>query len=107
MKRGELVIVSLPGDYGKPRPALIIQSDLFSESPSRTLLPLTTDASEAPLVRIRVDPSPENGLRRRSYIMADKTYTMPCAKIGPVCGQLDNRTMLKANRALAVFLGFA
>ena len=106
MKRGDLVVVSLPGEYGKPRPALVIQSDLFSEGASRTLLPLTTDATGTPLIRVRVDPSLENGLRLRSYIMVDKAHTMASAKLGPVCGHLDDQTMLQVNRALAVFLGF-
>jgi mRNA interferase MazF len=107
MTRGDLVMVSLPGDYGKPRPALIIQSDLFAQVPSRTVLPLTSDAVEAPLFRVPVDPSPENGLRLRSYIMVDKVHTLPRVKVGALCGRLDDRTMLQVNRALALFLGFA
>jgi mRNA interferase MazF len=105
--RGDLVTVSFPGDYGKPRPALIVQSDLFAEVPSRTVLPLTSDATGTPLLRVPVDPSPENGLRLPSYIMVDKAHTLPRAKIGAVCGRLDERTMLEVSRALAVFSGFA
>lgn len=107
LKRGDLVIVSLPGDYGKPRPALVVQSDFFSAVDSRTVLPLTSDGIEAPLFRIALDPSPENGLRLRSYIMVDKAYTMPRDEVGQVCGRVDDRTMLEIRQALAVFLGFA
>jgi mRNA interferase MazF len=101
------VTVALPGAYGKPRPAVVIQSDLFADIPSLTVLPFTSEQLDAPLVRIPVDPSPATGLQLRSYIMVDKTYTMPRAKIGPPCGQLEDRTMLELNRALAVFLGLA
>jgi mRNA-degrading endonuclease toxin of MazEF toxin-antitoxin module len=31
MMRGELVTLTLQGDFGKPRPALVIQADAFSE----------------------------------------------------------------------------
>ena len=56
MKRGDLVTVSLPGSYGKPRPALIIQSDLFDEHPSVTVLPITSELRDAPLFRITIEP---------------------------------------------------
>jgi mRNA interferase MazF len=107
MKRGDVITVALPGAYGKPRPALIVQSDLFLKIPSVTILPLTSDLIEAPLARVVVDPSPENGLQKRSQVMVDKAYTVPRQKIGSVCGHLDDRTMLEINRALALFLGFA
>lgn len=64
--RGDLVTVSLPGDYGKPRPALVIQSDLFAEHPSVTVLPITSHLVDAPLLRI--DIGPESGLERPSQI---------------------------------------
>jgi mRNA interferase MazF len=107
MRRGNLVVVSLPGDYGKPRPALILQSDAFSSLVSRTLLPLTTTEADSPLLRIPIDPSPGNGLERRSYIMVDKLYTMPASKIGKVCGSVDESTLIAVTRSLAAFLGFA
>lgn len=107
MRRGDLVTIALPGDYGKARPAVIIQADLFAEHPSVTLLPVTSELRDAPLFRLRVDPSAENGLRKASQIMVDKAHTLPREKVGATFGRLDDGTMVAINRALALFLGFA
>ncbi|WP_348524792.1 type II toxin-antitoxin system PemK/MazF family toxin, partial [Paracoccus marinaquae] len=61
MRRGDLVTVALQGDYGKPRPALIIQADQFSDLGSVVILPVTSTMVDAPLLRLTVAPSPENG----------------------------------------------
>lgn len=106
VKRGDLVTVTLQGAYGKPRPGLVIQSNLFAEHPSVTFLPLTSELVDAPLIRIRVEPSPKNGLQRPSQIMIDKTSTLPRAKISEPFGHIEDETMLAATRALIVFLGF-
>lgn len=99
--------VSLQGDYGKPRPALVIQSDAFSEASSRAVLPLTSTLVDAPLIRIDVAPTPENGLRAPSQIMVDKATTVPAGRLGPVFGTFDDGAMLAVNRSLALFLGVA
>lgn len=99
--------VALPGDYGKPRPALIIQSDLFTEHPSITVLPVTSELRNAPLFRIDVEPSVDNGLKKRSQVMVDKVTTVPRGKVGQAFGRLDDITLVAVQRALAVFLGFA
>ncbi len=107
MKRGDLVTIALQGDYGKPRPALVVQSDLFSEHPSVTILPGTSDLRKAPLFRIDVEPTAGTNLKNRSQVMVDKVQTVPCEKVGAAFGQLDDAAMLSINRALAVWLGFA
>lgn len=107
MKRGQLVTIAIPGDYGKPRPALILQSGLFDAHPSITVLPVTSELRDAPLFRIQVEPSDENGLRKPSQVMVDKPQTIARGRIGKTIGRLDEPTMLAVNRALAVFLGFA
>jgi mRNA interferase MazF len=107
VKRGDLVTIALSGDYGKRRPALVIQSDLFDAHPSVTVLPVTSELREAPLFRIRVEPTDDNGLRTTSEVMVDKTQTVALEKIGNTIGHLDDESMLAVNRALAVFLGFA
>ena len=107
MTRGDLVTIALSGDYGKPRPALVIQSDLFDAHPSVTILPVTSELRDAPLFRIAVMPSVVNGLRKRSQVMVDKPQTVARNKIGKTIGRLDDDVMLGVNRALAVFLGFA
>ena len=107
MRRGDLVAVSLQGDLGKPRPALVIQSDLFDVHPSVTILPVTSELRLAPLFRIAVNPSQLNGLSKPSQVMVDKPQSVAREKIGTVFGHLDDETMLAVNRALAVFVGFA
>ena len=107
MRRGDLVTIALQGDYGKPRPALVIQSDLFDEHPSVTILPVTSELRDTPLFRITVKPSDGNGLSKLSQVMVDKAQTMPREKIGETFGRLDDNAMLAVNRALAVFLAFA
>jgi len=107
VKRGDLITVTLQGAYGKPRPALVIQSNLFGEHPSVTFLPLTSELVEAPFIRVAVEPSAKNGLQKRSQIMVDKTSTLPRTKISAPFGHIDDETMLAVTRALIVFLGFA
>lgn len=105
MTRGDVVVVALQGDQGKPRPALVIQSDLFGALPAVTILPITGTLIDAPRLRIGVGPGAATGLSRPSQVMIDKPQTPHRAKVGAVIGRLDGATMLAVNRALAVFLG--
>ncbi len=107
MRRGDLVTVALQGDLGKPRPALLIQSDLFDAHPSVTILPITSELRDAPLFRVAVAANAGTGLNKPSQIMVDKPQSVAREKIGEVFGHADDETMLAVNRALAVFLGFA
>lgn len=107
MNRSDLVTATVPGDYGKPRPVLVIQSDAFQRLPSVTVLPLTSDLQEAPLVRIGIEPTYENGLREHSQIMIDKAATVPWRKVRDRIGRVDDDTMRRVDRALARFLGLA
>ena len=107
MNRGDLITVALPGDSGKPRPALVIQSDLFEDHATVTVLPVTTAATDAPLFRLPVEPSPDNGLRRPSFVMVDKAMSIRSEKLGAPFGRLAETDMIRVNRALALFLGIA
>jgi mRNA interferase MazF len=107
MRRGDLVTIALQGAYGRPRPALVIQSDLFDAHPSVAVLPVTSELRDAPLFRVRLEPNSMNGLHQPSDIMADKPQTVPRDKVGAAIGRLDDDAMLRVNRALALFLGFA
>jgi mRNA interferase MazF len=107
MRRGDVVTIALQGDFGKPRPALVIQSDLFDEHPSVTVLPITSDLRETPLFRVTINPDDENCLLLPSQVMVDKPQTISREKIGSTFGRLNNESLLAVNRALAVFLGFA
>jgi mRNA interferase MazF len=107
MKRGHIVTVALSGHYGKARPALVIQSDLFDIHPSVTILPITSELRDVPLFRITIEPNSENGLRYTSQVMIDKAHTVPHEKLSLPIGKLTDEQMLTITRALAVFLGFA
>ncbi len=106
MQRGAFVVVATAGDYGKPRPAVAVQSDLFVELPSVVVCPLTTTLrDDAGLFRLDVYPSARNGLRELSQIAIDKLTVVPSSKIGEVIGEADDALLLRVNRALALFLG--
>jgi mRNA interferase MazF len=107
MTRGDLVTIAMQGDFGKPRPALVIQANPFSESASVTILPITGTLVAAPLLRVTVQPSAENGLQMPSQVMVDKTMTVKRDKIGPAFGRLDADALVQVERCLAVFLGIA
>lgn len=107
MNRGDLITVAMQGDFGKPRPAVIIQSDLFGDHPTVTILPVSSEIVAAPLLRIAVEPTQVNGLRKPSQIMVDKAMTIRRDKAGPAFGRLDATTLGEVDRCLAVFLGIA
>lgn len=107
MRRGDLVTIAMQGDFGKPRPALVIQSNPFSELGSTTVLPITSALIAAPLLRVTVQPSEQNGLRKPSQVMVDKAVTVMQDKLGPAFGHVDTDAMVEVDRRLAVFLGIA
>ena len=107
MRRGDFVTIAIPGDYGKPRPALVIQADPFNEHASVTVLPVTSTLIDAPLLRITVEPDGGNGLQKPSQVMVDKTMTVRRDKVGAPFGHIGEDTMIEVERSLAVFLGIA
>jgi len=107
MRRGDLVTIAMQGDFGKPRPALVIQSDQFDAHATVTVLLVSSTLTDTPLFRLTVDPTPENGLRTRSQVMADKAMTVKRDKVGRVIGRLDDDTMIAVNRSLLLWVGLA
>ena len=105
--RGELVTTSLKGEYGKPRPALIIQAGLFSHLASKTLIPLTSDLMDLPLFRYTITPTKENNLKKTSQAMVDKIHTVPNDKISKPFGKVSSSQLIEIERLVAVFLGIA
>jgi mRNA interferase MazF len=106
LRRGTVVTVASPGAYsGKPRPAVVVQADRWLQAhPSVTLCPLTSTIRQAPLVRIAVEPSPRNGLRKPSQLMADKLFTVPLAAVGEMVGQLEPDVLVDLDLALRGWL---
>jgi len=105
--RGDLVTIAMQGDFGKPRPALVIQANHFSEHSSVTVLPITGTLVAAPLLRVTIQPTAENGLQKPSQVMVDKAMTVKRERVGPVFGRIDADTLVEVERCLAVFLGLA
>ena len=103
--RGDLVTIALQGDFGKPRPALVIQADLFDAHASDTQLPITSTLVAAPLLRVPLTPSAGNGLQKPSQVMVDKISTLPRSKISGPCGRLDEARMKAVDRALLLVIG--
>jgi mRNA interferase MazF len=107
VKRGEVWTVSATGYAGKPRPCVLVQADGFQATASVTVCVFTSDPIDAPLFRLLIEPSSENGLRLESRLMVDKLVTVPRERLGTKIGRLDDEDMLRLNRALMVFLGLA
>ena len=104
MKRVDLVTISLPGDYGKPRPALVVQSNLLAELESLVICPITSAVRDAAF-RVTVEPDDTNGLRVLSQVMVDKLSTLPRSKISEPFGWLDDERMKAVDRALLLVVG--
>jgi mRNA interferase MazF len=107
-RRGDVVSVAERGggDYaGKPRPALVLQADRFGETSSLIVCLLTSEDADAPLLRVRLEPSATLPLRTPSWAMVDKLTSVARARIGGVIGHASAEDMLRVERALVVVLG--
>ncbi len=108
VKRGEVWTVAGGPDYAsKPRPAVILQDNAFDATASITLCPITSQAVDAPLMRLPIEPSEQNGLRASSHLMIDKITTVSRKKLDSRVGRLSDEDIVRVNRALIVFLGLA
>ena len=107
MSRGDVVIVAAPGDYGKPRPAVIVQSNAIPDSHvSVVICPMTSELTQADF-RITIEPGPGTGLGVRSQVMADKPVTVRRQRVARRVGQLTAADMALLNAALALAVGLA
>ncbi len=107
MKRGDVVIVSVPGDYGKPRPAIVIQSDLIAQTDSVLVCLLTSTERATPLYRLALVPTDDNGLKLPSQIMTDKIHAMRRDRVAGPIGTLSANDMERLNTALSLVVGLA
>ncbi len=108
LRRGDVVTVAAPGDYGKPRPAVVIQADALNDAePEGVILALATSTfRDAPLLRFAVDRAAA-GLERPTQVMVDKLLTVRRAKVGRVIGRLSDPDLVALNRLLAFLIGLA
>ena len=108
MRRGDVVVVALPGDLGKPRPAVIVQIDVLNDN-LRTVIvcPISSFSSAPNFFRVALEPTPENGLRLPSEIMIEKVQAANRSKVGKVIGRLNEQDLSRLARSLTVALGLA
>ena len=108
MRRGDVVTVAAAGDYGKPRPAVVVQTDaLPAEHASVVVCQMTSELNDAPEFRVTLEPTKGNGLRTRSQVMADKPTTVRRERLGRTVGRLDEEDLARLNVALAFVMGLA
>jgi mRNA interferase MazF len=107
VKRGDVYIAAPQGDYSKPRPVVIVQSDATIDLDSRIVCAITTFDEPAALLGLAVEPSDKNGLQHPSYVMVEKLLTIPTRRFGERIGQLDAETMANIGAGLAILLGLA
>jgi mRNA interferase MazF len=108
VKRGDVITVAASGDYGKPRPAIVVQTDaLPPEHASVIVCQMTSEIVDAPDLRVTIEPSEKNGLRKRLQIMADKPVTIRRDRVGSRIGALDEKDLARLNVALAFVMGLA
>ena len=106
MRRGDIVTVAGGVYASKPRPALVLQDDRFDATDSVTVCPVTTLELDAPLIRVTVEATEDNGLDQDSFLMVEKITTVRRSNAHNVLGRLDSSTMVELERRLLVFLGF-
>jgi mRNA interferase MazF len=107
VRRGDLVVVSASRDYGKPRPAVVIQSDWLRATDSVLVALLTSALADAPLYRLPIEPNAANGLKAPSQVMVDKIVAMPREKCGAAIGRIDESALIALNHLLSVVIGLA
>lgn len=106
MKRGDVVTVAASGDFGKPRPAVIVQTDAFpSTHGSVVVRQMTSVLADAPGFRLTLEPKAEKGLRARCQIMADKRVTLRRERIGSIIGRLAAADISRLSISLAFVMG--
>lgn len=108
MKRGEVWTAAASTGYvGKPRPVVIVQDDHFDATDSVAVCVFTTDPTDAPLFRLRIEPDEVNGLREPCSLMVDKITTVPRSKVGEHIGKLSDEELVRLGRAILMFFGLA
>ena len=108
MARGDVVTAVASGDYGKPRPAVIVQTDALPEGlGSVVICQITSDFQAATDFRVTIEPSEGNGLRTLSQVMTDKPVTVRRERLGQLIGRLSAVDMARINVALAFVMGLA
>ena len=108
VKRGDVVLMVVPGELGRPRPGVVVQADELGEKTTTVLAcPLSSDVLSNPNPRLRpiIEPAASNGLRLRSQIMTDKLLAQRRERVRQVIGAIDPETGSQLDAALLLVLG--
>ena len=106
LHRGDVVTCALAGDFGKPRPVVVLQSDLFNAThPSVTVCPITSHLQEAPLFRVPLAAGQVTGLKLESQAMVDKLSTVRLERVKAVIGRLETDDLARVEAAVMRWLG--
>ncbi|MBY0373840.1 MAG: type II toxin-antitoxin system PemK/MazF family toxin [Bryobacteraceae bacterium] len=93
------------GDYGKPRPAVVVQADIFNETHASVVVcPITSDLMDAEFLRPTLEPSKSNGLKKTSQVMIDKITAVRRDRIAKPIGRVTGAELIRINRALRTWL---
>lgn len=108
MRRGDVVLVVVPSDLGRPRPGVVVQAPEFNKTLSTIFIcPISSDVQEKLPLRPIIEPELATGLRLRSQIMTDKMVALRHDRVRRVIGQINSDTSEQLDRALLVVLGLA
>lgn len=105
MKRGDVVLVVGQGDFGKVRPAVVVQTDRLASVESVVVCLCTSELSGDGPLRLPIQPDAVNGLRQPSEVMVEKVVTYRPERIRQVVGALPSPFMIELSRRLAFVLG--
>jgi mRNA interferase MazF len=107
VRRGDILIVSIRGYAGKPRPAVVVQSDHFLPGNTVAVCPTTGDSAGVRSLRPAIEPDATNNLKQRSWVMIDKVSIVEMSRIGRHMGKMTVDQMRIVDQRLALFLGLA
>jgi len=102
--RGEIWTVQDNQYASKPRPAVIVSVDSL-KTDSVIVVMTTSEVNSNVPQRVRLGPSPENGLRNTCYAMADKPMALRRQYLGYRIGELNDSQMSQISKGLASVLG--
>ena len=105
--RGDVVLMVVPSDLGRPRPGIVVQGDDFTGLSTVFVCPISSDLQDRLPLRPIIEVAPENGIRLRSQIMTDKLVALRRDRIRRVIGRIDAETSEQLDRALLLVLGLA
>ncbi len=105
IKRGDIIVVAPLPPFDKPRPAVVVQALVLNDSETVTVALISSDLSWSLPIRVYIQPSAQNGLRKASHVMVDLLATVPTSKVGKRIGTLESPYLRRVDEAIRIYLG--